>query len=89
MYMGEVAPTNKDLFSALLQSYVPQYSKEIAVLTGTKPVAVQTTAAKAAAAKAAATKPAMTVGTKIAIGGGLLGAVGLIAMAFRGRGRSR
>lgn len=88
MYMGELAlPTKTDLWAAIVQKYVPQYSKEVAVLTGAQPTVVQPVAAQAAAS--APVKPPMSMGTKIAIGGGVLGAIGLLALALRGRGRSR
>lgn len=86
-----VAPTSKtDALSTLLQTYLPQYSKEISVLTKTEQVQTpaQAAATTAAAAAAKANAP-MTTGNMVLIGGAAVGLIGLAVVALRGRGRGR
>lgn len=94
MYMGEIATAKTSALSNLLQTYLPQYSAQIAVLTNTqqvKPVQTpaQTTAAAAATTTAAAAQNAaeqnkpMSTGDKVLIGGAVVGIIGFIAMALR------
>lgn len=86
MYMGEIAPTKTSALSTLLQTYLPQYSAQIAVLTNTQQVQTPAQAAAttaAAAQKASAQAQPMTTGTKLLIGGTAVGVLGLIVAAFR------
>lgn len=76
MYMGEVPQTKTDAVSNLLKTYLPQYSKQIDVLTGKQVVTT-------VPANQAAAKPADNTGKNILIGGGLLLLLGIGALAMR------